>query len=622
MARAHTVKENLRRRPMEGGLGGLGRQGAVKKRKGEVHEMNGHQFVKRQFFQVILCALCNKFLVTGDGYQCDDCRYMCHEHCYTKVLTKCISKPNVEAGEGDEDKINHNIPHRFEPYSNLSPNWCCHCGFLLPLGRKIPRKCTGPCLPSRRRWWRRVRLELTRSASPPPSLSPPPPATFLECSLTCHEHCAHLVPNFCGISPEKANLILGMVRDVNKQKKAAPSPAAKRTQQQQQQQQQLAGPPPSPSHHQHQHHLQQQHALAHPGQQQQLAPQLDRLHLDGQTPRPAPPPPSPQFGREVDHHQPQQQQQPYRPQQPQPQHQRQPSRDRPLPQTPGRPVEHAPAAGAAAHAHAPPYQQPQQQQQRQQQPGPPQRPYDPYGSAAPPPPSSHQQQARPLPPPAMTTPSTTQPMVAPPLQQQQRVPPPPPPSPGQHQQHPHQQQRPSPPVVPQQQQQPPAAVVVAAASPRPPSAVRRGKIGLEDFNFLTVLGKGNFGKVMLAEEKTSTKLYAIKVLKKEFIIENDEVDSTKSEKQVFLAAADNQRGHPFLLNLHSCFQTETRIYFVMEYISGGDLMLHIQRKQFSVRQAKFYACEVLLALEYFHAKGIIYRSVPPPPRFSTRPPSL
>ena len=51
------------------------------------------------------------------------------------------------------------------------------------------------------------------------------------------------------------------------------------------------------------------------------------------------------------------------------------------------------------------------------------------------------------------------------------------------------------------------------------------------------------------------------------------------------------------------------MYFVMEYVSGGDLMLHIQRKQFSLRQAKFYASEVLLALEYFHANGIIYRYV-------------
>jgi len=133
------------------------------------------------------------------------------------------------------------------------------------------------------------------------------------------------------------------------------------------------------------------------------------------------------------------------------------------------------------------------------------------------------------------------------------------------------------------------------------------KIGLENFDFLAVLGKGNFGKVMLAEERATKLLYAIKVLKKEYIIENDEVESTRSEKRVFQAA--NRERHPFLVGLHSCFQTETRIYFVMEYVSGGDLMLHIQREQFTYRRAQFYAAEVLLALEYFHKQGIIYRDL-------------
>ena len=164
----------------------------------------------------------------------------------------------------------------------------------------------------------------------------------------------------------------------------------------------------------------------------------------------------------------------------------------------------------------------------------------------------------------------------------------------------------SPPQVPSQA---PSQPVLVAKPVTPPASTQGSgrRIGLDHFNFLAVLGKGNFGKVMLAETKASKQLYAIKVLKKEFIIENDEVESTKSEKRVFLIA--NEKRHPFLLNLHACFQTETRVYFVMEYISGGDLMLHIQRGQFGLKRAQFYAAEVCLALKYFHEHGVIYRDL-------------
>jgi hypothetical protein len=139
-----------------------------------------------------------------------------------------------------------------------------------------------------------------------------------------------------------------------------------------------------------------------------------------------------------------------------------------------------------------------------------------------------------------------------------------------------------PPLGPEPGAGSPTAVVRKPATTGEGDSGRR--IGLDHFNFLAVLGKGNFGKVMLAETKQSKQLYAIKVLKKEFIIENDEVESTRSEKRVFLIA--NKERHPFLLNLHACFQTETRVYFVMEYISGGDLMLHIQRGQFGTKRAQ------------------------------------
>lgn len=132
-------KTNKDRRPVDLGLG---RKGAIRQRKEDVHEMYGHKFVEQQFYNIMRCALCGEFLKYSAGMQCEDCKYTCHTKCFPSVVTKCISKSNAET-DPDEEKINHRIPHRFQPFSNMAANWCCHCGYMLPFGKKNSRKCSG-----------------------------------------------------------------------------------------------------------------------------------------------------------------------------------------------------------------------------------------------------------------------------------------------------------------------------------------------------------------------------------------------------------------------------------------------------------------------------------------------
>lgn len=511
-------------------MGALGRHGAIRQKKDEVFEQHGHQFVQKQFYNIMCCALCGEFL-RYTGFQCQDCKFLCHKKCYEKVVTKCISKSGVNSE--DEAKLNHRIPHRFEPVLNRGTKWCCHCGHILPWGRKNVRKCS-------------------------------------ECGVMCHAQCTHLVPDFCGMSMEMANKILTTIKSTK------PVKVDQTTQRRD-------VPPAVPTKDSTPMHLRQQASRMDSSFSNQSLPYNEK-----ESPYPSLSTDSTVAPQSTYHQEPvayyqdpldyNQQMQEYA-EVKEPQSSKLPTQNSMQFQE----AVQSPYGYAAAQRRAPyPEEQqygyaPQDTREYQYTENYNQPRLDPRAATEVPVPDSHNPFQAPITNDkfadlnydgAANTSMTQRDDIQ--LANESQV-------------------------------------VVESQHRSHRLKKRRRKIGLDDFQFLAVLGKGNFGKVMLAELRQTSKLCAIKVLKKDFIVSHDEAESVKSEKRVFLVAS--QGPNPFFLNLHCCFQTENRIYFVMEYVSGGDLMWHIQKNRFSARRAKFYACEVLSALAFFHENGIVYRDL-------------
>ncbi|XP_019762437.2 atypical protein kinase C [Dendroctonus ponderosae] len=129
---------------------------------------------------------------------------------------------------------------------------------------------------------------------------------------------------------------------------------------------------------------------------------------------------------------------------------------------------------------------------------------------------------------------------------------------------------------------------------------------LNDFELIRVIGRGSYAKVLMVELKKTKRIYAMKVIKKALVTDDEDIDWVQTEKHVFETASN----HPFLVGLHSCFQTPSRLFFVIEFVRGGDLMFHMQRqRKLPEEHARFYAAEISLALNFLHCKGIIYRDL-------------
>ena len=132
-------------------------------------------------------------------------------------------------------------------------------------------------------------------------------------------------------------------------------------------------------------------------------------------------------------------------------------------------------------------------------------------------------------------------------------------------------------------------------------------ITFEDFEILKLIGKGSFAKVYLVKSKTNQKIYSMKKLNKSFIKSNKQEQHIINER-ILLAKMDS----PFLVKLYCCFQDNKNLYFIMEFLQGGELFFHLRREaRFDDEKTCFYMAELILALDFLHKNNIIYRDVKP-----------
>ncbi|CAH2222982.1 serine threonine- kinase N2 isoform X1 [Pelobates cultripes] len=137
----------------------------------------------------------------------------------------------------------------------------------------------------------------------------------------------------------------------------------------------------------------------------------------------------------------------------------------------------------------------------------------------------------------------------------------------------------------------------------------RPTLRMQDFQLCSVLGKGQFGKVLLAEHKETTNMYALKFIKKVNLESPHQFNNLLSEKRIFQTVSN--RRHPFLMNLFGCFHTRDHACFVMEYAAGGDLLTCLDNNHgpFPEPRAVFYSACVVLGLEYLHEQNIVHRDL-------------
>ncbi|KAK7345754.1 hypothetical protein VNO77_16365 [Canavalia gladiata] len=137
--------------------------------------------------------------------------------------------------------------------------------------------------------------------------------------------------------------------------------------------------------------------------------------------------------------------------------------------------------------------------------------------------------------------------------------------------------------------------------------LQRHKMGVDDFELLTMIGKGAFGEVRVCREKTTGHVYAMKKLKKSEMLRRGQVEHVRAERNL-LAEVDSN----CIVKLYCSFQDEEYLYLIMEYLPGGDMMTLLMRKDILTEdEARFYVGETVLAIESIHKHNYIHRDIKP-----------
>ncbi|KAK8852734.1 Serine/threonine-protein kinase lats1 [Tritrichomonas musculus] len=139
------------------------------------------------------------------------------------------------------------------------------------------------------------------------------------------------------------------------------------------------------------------------------------------------------------------------------------------------------------------------------------------------------------------------------------------------------------------------------------SRLSRCRMKEDQFTKIKLIGRGGFGEIWLVQDNITREFFAMKILMKSDIILKDQIINVRTERDIL-----SNLNNPWIVHLQASFQDDTKLYLILEYVAGGDLMTAlIRQKVFTESTAKFFAGEIALALNSVHQMNILHRDLKP-----------